>query len=50
MSVEQPLDPIAHWHSLIERHFKGALKPPFNDSARNAAGLTTDFYNSIAAA
>lgn len=50
MCVEQRFDPIAHWHSLIERHFKGALKPPFNDSARNAAGLTTDFYNSIAAA
>ena len=50
MCAERRFDPAPQWHSLIERHFKGALKPPFNDSARNAAGLTTDFYNPIAAA
>ena len=36
--------PHAHWRLLISRNFRGALKPPFNDSARAAAGLTRDFY------
>jgi uncharacterized ferritin-like protein (DUF455 family) len=27
------------WKELVARHFRGALKPPFNDSARAAAGL-----------
>jgi hypothetical protein len=29
-------------------HFGGSLKPPFNDSARAAAGLTMDFYQVVA--
>lgn len=28
------------WIELVRRHFRGALKPPFNDSARSAAGLS----------
>lgn len=28
------------WVELVRRHFRGALKPPFNDSARSAAGLS----------
>lgn len=28
------------WISLVKRYFRGALKPPFNDSARLAAGLS----------
>jgi uncharacterized ferritin-like protein (DUF455 family) len=28
------------WISLVRRHFRGGLKPPFNDSARVAAGLS----------
>lgn len=39
-----------HWRSLISAHFGGLLKPPFNDSARTAAGLTPDFYHGIASA
>jgi uncharacterized ferritin-like protein (DUF455 family) len=27
------------WNLLVKQHFRGALKPPFNDSARTAAGL-----------
>lgn len=27
------------WFSLVRRHFRGGLKPPFNDSARAKAGL-----------
>lgn len=36
--------PHAHWRSLVALHFGGALKPPFNDSARAAAGLTREYY------
>ncbi|HEX4695830.1 ferritin-like domain-containing protein [Sphingomonas sp.] len=42
------LTPESHWQALVTRHFRGVLKPPFNDSAREAAGLTRDFYASIA--
>ena len=40
--------PENHWKSLVKRHFRGSLKPPFNDSARLAAGLPREFYASIA--
>lgn len=36
------------WKSLVKRHFRGGLKPPFNDSARLAAGLSRSFYAGIA--
>jgi uncharacterized ferritin-like protein (DUF455 family) len=40
--------PATHWQALVTRHFRGGLKPPFNDSARESAGLTRDFYAPIA--
>jgi uncharacterized ferritin-like protein (DUF455 family) len=40
--------PEIHWKMLVKRHFKGSLKPPFNDSARLTAGLSRDFYASVA--
>jgi uncharacterized ferritin-like protein (DUF455 family) len=39
----------ATWQSLVRKHFRGQLKPPFNDSARDAAGLPADFYGALAA-
>ena len=36
------------WKSLVKRHFRGGLKPPFNNSARLAAGLSRSFYAGIA--
>ena len=36
------------WKSLVERHFRGGVKPPFNDSAREAAGLSRTFYATLA--
>lgn len=41
-------DPAATWQGLVEKHFRGSLKPPFNDSARQAAGLPREFYAGIA--
>ncbi len=40
--------PESLWKDLVARHFRGGLKPPFNDSARLAAGLSRDFYAAIA--
>ncbi|MES2042324.1 MAG: ferritin-like domain-containing protein [Pseudomonadota bacterium] len=40
--------PDSHWQSLVALHFRGVLKPPFNDSARESAGLTLNYYRSIA--
>ncbi|PKB19317.1 uncharacterized ferritin-like protein (DUF455 family) [Novosphingobium kunmingense] len=36
------------WKSLVRAHFGGAIKPPFNDSARLAAGLSRDWYAGVA--
>ncbi|GGN41292.1 rhamnosyltransferase [Novosphingobium indicum] len=36
------------WKSLVSRYFRGTLKPPFNDSARLAAGLSRDLYAGVA--
>lgn len=36
------------WKTLVERHFRGSVKPPFNDSARSAAGLSRSFYAGVA--
>ncbi len=35
------------WKMLVFRHFKGAPKPPFNDSARLRAGLPRSFYAEV---
>jgi uncharacterized ferritin-like protein (DUF455 family) len=40
--------PVLAWRALVGTHFGGSLKPPFNDSARAAAGLTMDFYQVVA--
>ena len=36
------------WQNLVRTHFRGGLKPPFNDSARLAGGLPLDWYAGIA--
>ena len=36
------------WKLLVARHFAGAIKPPFNDSARLSAGLPRSFYAGVA--
>ncbi|MFZ1742877.1 MAG: ferritin-like domain-containing protein [Pontixanthobacter sp.] len=40
--------PQNRWKSLVQEHFHGGLKAPFNDSARLAAGLSRDFYVGLA--
>nr|WP_232308236.1 ferritin-like domain-containing protein [Tsuneonella dongtanensis] len=41
-------DPEKLWISLVRRHFPGALKPPFNDSARSTAGLSLSATRALA--
>lgn len=36
------------WQKLVKERFRGALKAPFNDSARLNAGLTQEYYAVIA--
>lgn len=45
---ERGESPERTWKSLVNRHFRGVLKPPFNDSARATAGLSRSFYAGIA--
>lgn len=40
--------PPDYWKTLVSRHFRGAIKPPFNDSARLAAGLSCEFMAGVA--
>ena len=44
------LDPISTWQQRVTRYFKGALKPPFNIDARNAARFSAAFYGPLATA
>jgi uncharacterized ferritin-like protein (DUF455 family) len=41
--------PVAHWRKLVGSHFRGRLKPPFNASARDEAGLPREYYEGVAA-
>ena len=43
----QNVNHYERWKQLVKTHFKGGLKPPFNDSARDAAGLTREYYIGI---
>jgi uncharacterized ferritin-like protein (DUF455 family) len=43
------LDPKSAWQKRVRRHFKGTLKPPFNDEARKDAGFDPDFYRPLSA-
>ncbi len=40
----QGREPGSAWRALVRRHFKGLVKPPFNDEGRRAAGMSPDVY------
>lgn len=46
----QRIEPVSTWKRLVATHFRGSLKPPFNDSARDEAGLSRDYYAALAPA
>ncbi|MEO7177300.1 MAG: ferritin-like domain-containing protein, partial [Allosphingosinicella sp.] len=37
------IEPVSEWKRLVGTRFRGALKPPFNVSARDEAGLSRDY-------
>ena len=43
----QGFEPVSQWKRLVRTHFRGAIKPPFNNSARDEAGLSRDFYGGV---
>ncbi len=43
------LDSKQAWQDRVRRHFKGTLKPPFNDAARSEAGFDPEFYRPLSA-
>ena len=45
----EKLAPEATFHALVRTHFRGPIKPPFNDKARAEAGLTPGFYKPLSA-
>ncbi|MEY4952966.1 MAG: hypothetical protein RL299_1390 [Pseudomonadota bacterium] len=46
-SLARDESPEKHWKMLVTRHFRGTVKPPFNDSARLSAGLPRSFYAGV---
>lgn len=40
VSAERDQSRRKMWRKLVETHFEGGLKPPFNDSARKACSLS----------
>lgn len=48
VSAERDRSPPELWQELVKKHFGGRLKPPFNDSARQAAGLSRRYMRGIA--
>jgi len=50
LAARRGCDPETAWQAAVRQHFKGALKPPFNAAARDAAGFPESFYGPLAAA
>ena len=44
LCAERGILPVETWRDLVKRHFRGTLKPPFNDEARRRAGFSTAYY------
>ncbi len=50
VAESQGFEPVSRFQWLIRSCFRGSLKPPFNGSARDEAGLSRDFYEALAEA
>ena len=44
VSQYAPKTEVSQFHDLVNRYFKGNLKPPFNHAARTKADLPPEFY------
>ncbi|KAJ0657604.1 putative Ferritin-like superfamily [Helianthus annuus] len=45
---ESDVEVINKFHEVVRSHFRGPLKPPFNESARRAAGFGPQWYEPLA--
>jgi len=48
LCLARGLDPAQAFQDRVRRFFKGELKPPFNHSARSAAGFPPHYYEPLA--
>ena len=44
---ERELEPRQTWRNLVEKHFRGALKPPLNNEGRLAADFPPEYYQPL---
>ncbi len=50
LCFESMTEAPTRFRELVKQYFRGMVKPPFNDSAREKAGLTTDWYSDLGTA
>ena len=50
LCLRQGREPAEEFQHLVRKHFRGPLKPPFNELARARAGLTPGFYRTLSSA
>jgi uncharacterized ferritin-like protein (DUF455 family) len=48
LCAQREVAPVETWRTLVQKHFRGPLKPPFNDEARAKAGFAADYYAAAA--
>ena len=36
-------EPVKYWQNLVDTYFTGALNPPFNEAARQKAGMASEY-------
>lgn len=46
--VDENAEVIQKFHAIVRTHFRGPLKPPFNEEARKAAGFGPQWYEPLA--
>ena len=49
IAAARGLEPAVTFRSLVKKHYRGRLKPPFNKTHRDAAGFQADWYEPLAA-
>jgi uncharacterized ferritin-like protein (DUF455 family) len=50
VAAARGFEPLTAWQALVRAHFRGCLKPPFNQPARERAGFAARFYLPLAEA
>ncbi|MEM8750256.1 MAG: ferritin-like domain-containing protein [Pseudomonadota bacterium] len=50
LCLREGIEPASAFQTLVREHFRGPLKPPFNDLARARSGLTPGFYRALSSA